>query len=231
MAHFVLLIKLGGHGVKRLRKGFLREGFEVAVAYDIDQMRAMSAMARHQVVVVAATAALLPPCLDALADEHRRLPCLVLADLTAAEEIYALTVGATACLAPETPFAEVLARVRGMTKVATGFPVHYRIHDLGIDPVQRRASRAGTPLHLRSGEFDALLALAERQGQLVSHRDLHHLLWPERPFSKKRVALRIHQLRRAIGDDRRTQILHTLRDRGYVLAARRPESEKSRCAA
>jgi DNA-binding winged helix-turn-helix (wHTH) protein len=97
--------------------------------------------------------------------------------------------------------------------------------------VQRRASRGGTPLQLRSGEFDALLALAECQGRPISHEDLHRHLWPDRAFSKKRVALCIHHLRRAIGDDRRNPILHTLYDQGYVLAARRPESGNSRCAA
>lgn len=226
MPRSVLLVELGECPSRLMRRSFLDEGFKVDSAVGIEHAQNLTAMYRYNgVVAFPGAMPRLVGCVRALRDnlQHGPAPIIALADLTSADEILALDAGASLCLPATTPFAELLARLRALLQIAEGFPQHYRVNDLGIDPIERRASRGGVPLTLRPVDFDALLFMVEHVGQLVTHDALHHRLWPTHGFSKNRIAVQMHKVRRAILDGRRAPLLHTVRDCGYLLSPRRPD--------
>jgi len=81
---------------------------------------------------------------------------------------------------------------------------------------------------LRSGDreerpepkvFEVLLALARRDGNLVSKDDLMHEVWGGRPVADEPIIRCIAQLRKHLGDSNR-QYIETLTRRGYRLRKR-----------
>lgn len=210
----------------RLRRGFMGEGYKVDVACSLDNALHLAAMSAYNaVIIMASSAELLIACVQALVllMPDGAVPLLAISDLPTDDEIRTLTSGLSCCIESTATFAAVLACLRSLLQIVEGFPQHFRICDLGIDPIRRKASRAGVPLQLCPIDFDALLYLAERADQLVTHGDLHRRLWPSQAFSKNRIAVQMHKVRRAIRDGRQAPLLHTVRDCGYLLSQYRPE--------
>jgi len=75
------------------------------------------------------------------------------------------------------------------------------VGDLNIDPGARVATLSGTRLQLSPKEFDLLLYLAERQGTVVSKRQLMAEVWRQ-PYggSEKSVDVHISWLRKKLGE-------------------------------
>ncbi len=199
------------------------QGFKVDTASGVEHAQNMAAMRGYSGILLFANSTdLLARCTRALARALTSgpIPLLGVADISEREQIEFFEAGGSYCLSAAVPFGEMLAQLRALFDVAEGFPVHYRISDLGIDPVARRASRAGRPLRLRPMEFDLLVYLAERSDRAVSWQELHHAFWSRRDFSSCRIAVQMHNLRRAIDAKRQASLLHTLRSGGYMLSAR-----------
>lgn len=225
MARSLLFVEFGSRPSREVRRGFPNEGFEVNSASGVAHAQRMMAMRNYSgCVLFAAAGRRLRSCVDALArcENESTIPIVCVADLREDEEADVLDRGASLCLLSTTPFAQMLSQLRALFDVVEGFPPHYRICDLGIDPVTRRASRGGRPLALRPREFDLLLYLAERAERTVSSDELHREFWPRQRFSSCRIAVHIHNLRRAIGVARQAPLLHTVRGGGYTLSATYP---------
>jgi len=223
MRRSLLFVELGTKTARELRRGFAAEGFKVDTASGAVHAQNMAAMRGYSGVILFANSSdLLTPCTRALARALTSglIPLLGVANISEREQIEFFEGGGAYCLPAAAPFGEMLAQLRALFDVAEGFPVHYRISDLGIDPVARRASRAGRPLSLRPMEFDLLVYLAERSDQAVSWQELHCAFWSRRDFSSRRIAVQMHNLRRAIDVKRQASLLHTLRNDGYMLSAR-----------
>jgi len=75
------------------------------------------------------------------------------------------------------------------------------VGDLSIDPGARVATLSGNRLQLSPKEFDLLLYLAERQGTVVSKRQLMAEVWRQ-PYggSEKSVDVHISWLRKKLGE-------------------------------
>lgn len=92
---------------------------------------------------------------------------------------------------------------------------------LEIDPAGRRLTLQGTEIELTPREFDLLLHLAERPGQVVSKRELLAEVWNQ-PWggSDKTVDVHLSWLRRKLGETASApQYLHTVRGVGVRLSA------------
>ncbi len=226
MARRLLLIDLGDRSVRALRRDLLGEGYAVDYAFGIEHAQNFAAMGLYNAIIIATTSA--TRLIDSVKSlsvpaETNVMPIIGICDLTADDEICAIAAGLSHNIDTTAAFAETLARLRSLLHIAEGFPQHFRIRDLGIDPIRRKASRAGVSLCLRPTDFDTLLFLAERADHLVTHAELHHRLWPSQAFSKNRIAVQMHKVRRAIRDGRQAPLLHTVRDSGYLLSQHRPE--------
>lgn len=101
--------------------------------------------------------------------------------------------------------AQVLARVRAvLRRGSTDAPetdTVVRLGSLEIDQPGREARLDGTPLVLTRKEFDLLLYLAQRPGQVVSKRDLLADVW-NMPWGggDRTVDVHVSWLRRKLGE-------------------------------
>lgn len=116
---------------------------------------------------------------------------------------------------------QVAARIRAvLRRSATGTgsgPI--QIGELTIDASARRASLEGRELELARREFDLLLALAERVGEVVTKRELLAEVW-QQPYGGADRTLDVHLswLRRKLGETAaEPRYLHTVRGVGVRL--------------
>jgi DNA-binding response OmpR family regulator len=92
---------------------------------------------------------------------------------------------------------------------------------LVIDAVSRTVELDGTPIELNRKEFDLLLALASRPGQVISKRRLLTEVW-QQPWggADRTVDVHLSWLRRKLGETAaEPRFLHSVRGVGIKLAA------------
>ncbi|AXT85136.1 DNA-binding response regulator [Aeromicrobium sp. A1-2] len=119
--------------------------------------------------------------------------------------------------------AQVLARVRAVLRRqgpgADEAPTALRIADLVIDPQGREVRLAGELLVLTRKEFDLLLYLAQRPGQVVSKDNLLADVW-NLPWGggDRTVDVHVSWLRRKLGESAaEPRFLHSVRGVGIKL--------------
>lgn len=85
-----------------------------------------------------------------------------------------------------------------------------------MDPVERRVWLGEAELTFSRKEFDLLLALISRAGQVVSREDLMRDVWKTTFWtSSKTIDVHLGWIRRKLGDDSRNpRLITTLRGRG-----------------
>lgn len=85
-----------------------------------------------------------------------------------------------------------------------------------VDPESRRVWRGGEELAFSRKEFDLLLALISRAGEVVSREDLMRNVWKTTFWtSSKTIDVHLGWVRRKLGDDSRSpHLITTLRGRG-----------------
>jgi DNA-binding response OmpR family regulator len=102
----------------------------------------------------------------------------------------------------ETPLAE-LERLR-----APAMPL--RFADMEVDPATRKVRRAGRPVALRPKEYDLLVALMRRAGELVTRRELLAEVWGYRDdVTSRTVDTHVAMLRRKLS--------HGPGETGYIV--------------
>lgn len=201
MARSLLMMALQDISIAAFRQAFGTEGYWVDSAQTFERGMGMLAMRHYDAVLLFGRSA---ASLSGVVEQLRRhtspqqiiIACVALSSPD--EENRVLTAGATLCRPASIATAELLAHVRALLRRAHGYPCDYRVGDLGIDPVARRASRNGKPLRLRPIEFDILLLLAEGAGKPIDRKALLSRIWPHGEGSANLLAAHMHNLRSAI---------------------------------
>jgi len=158
-----------------------------------------------------------------------RIPILMLtARGDELDRIIGLEMGADDYLPKPFHPRELLARIRSILR---------RVQDLGAEPPARALSFAGWTLDLglrhlvgadgvavplSTGEFRLLQAFAENPNRVLSRDRLMDVLSGREagPFDRS-VDVMVSRLRRRLGDDgREPEVIKTVRNEGYVLAAK-----------
>ena len=145
------------------------------------------------------------------------------------DRIIGLELGADDYLAKPFNPRELLARIRAVLRrvgeAATrqeAPPRALRFAGWTLEPQRRRlVSNDGVEVPLTGGEYDLLLALAERANRVLTRDMLLDLLRGRQagPFDRA-IDVAVSRLRRKLEDDgRRAQLIKTVRGGGYVLAA------------
>ena len=132
-----------------------------------------------------------------------------------------LDAGADDYLVKPYSTGEMEARLRAVLRRASAetAPKRIVIADLDIDLAGRAASLAGERLDLARKEFDLLVHLASRPGEVVSKRELLADVWRQ-PYggSDKTVDVHLSWLRRKLGESAGDpRYLHTVRGVGIKL--------------
>jgi DNA-binding response OmpR family regulator len=139
--------------------------------------------------------------------------------LTAAAGVYdrvdGLELGADDYLPKPFAFAELVARVRALSRRAPAVPPVLRRGDLVVDLARHRASRGCRSLSLTRKEFGILEMLLAAGGALVSAEELLEHVWDAHadPFSNI-VSVTMARLRRKLGDP---PLIETVVGKGYRM--------------
>ena len=131
------------------------------------------------------------------------------------DRVDGLELGADDYLPKPFAFAELVARVRALSRRAPSAPPVLRFRDLCVDRGRHRASRGGGPLSLTRKEFGILEMLLAADGAVVSAEELLEHVWDAHadPFSNI-VSVTMTRLRRKLGDP---PLIETVVGKGYRL--------------
>jgi DNA-binding response OmpR family regulator len=135
--------------------------------------------------------------------------------------VAALDAGADDYVVKPFGLDQIDARMRAVLRrgVQTTATTPLRVGELVIDPRARTATMAGRPLELSRKEFDLLVALAERAGEVLTKRELLAEVW-QQPYGggDRTVDVHLSWLRRKLGESAAApRYLHTVRGVGVRL--------------
>jgi DNA-binding response OmpR family regulator len=142
---------------------------------------------------------------------------MVTAAATTDDLVSGLDLGADDYLAKPFELAELLARLRALSRRSPqAMPTVLRFADLELDPARVLAKRAGRLLILTPREFAVLEVLMRAEGGVVSAEELLEQAWDEHadPFTQSMRVI-VSRLRSKLGDP---PLIETVVTRGYRMA-------------
>lgn len=161
----------------------------------------------------------------------KQTPVLMLSARGSVEEkVKGLRCGADDYLAKPFSLIELIARLQALLRRRgqDGANVtQLKIHDLHIDLLARRVTRAEERIELTAKEFGLLSLLARHQGEILSKMMIAEQVWDMNFDSDANVVeVAIKRLRAKVDAPYPVKLLHTVRGMGYVLECRTEQSNK-----
>ncbi|MEO8969439.1 MAG: response regulator transcription factor [Solirubrobacteraceae bacterium] len=194
------------------------EGYEVTVAADGGAALLAAERAAPDVIVLDVAM----PAMDGLSvtrrlrDRGLATPILMLTARDAvADRVAGLEAGADDYLVKPFAVAELVARVRALTRRGRGADVRLAYADLVLDLGARTVTRGGRTLELTGREADLLELLLREPGRTVTRDRAIDEIWGGAAEANV-VDRYVTRLRRKLGDP---PLIRTLRGAGFVLRA------------
>lgn len=204
-----------------LRRVFVHEGYDVAVAHD--GAVALELMAAEQPDLVVLDVLMPPP--DGL-EVCRRIrasgsavPILMLtARNEVADRVAGLDAGADDYLAKPFALDELLARVRALLRRLQALPERLAFADLSLDLSARGGTRGDREFELTRTEFSLLELFLRNPERVLSRSEILESVWGY-DFGPTSNSLEVYMgyLRRKTEAGGEPRLLHTSRGFGYVL--------------
>lgn len=212
-----------------LRQALEFDGHVVQIAHN--RPRGLAQMREFAPQALIVSAELLrpgdPDFLEELRREQPGTPTLVIArGPLAAPDLPSFQLGVDQFLVRPVSSRELHSRIEGMLgRVPTGSSAQRKVEgttrfgDIEVNPLTRVVLRAGHEVELRPREFDLLMALVRRRGQVVSRMELLREVWGNLDaVTSRTVDVHIVQLRRRLErNPRRPEHIVTVRPVGYRL--------------
>lgn len=209
---------------RALKTGLRGEGFDTSVARTGEEGLALLGSEKFDLVVLDW---MLPgrdglEILKVLRARGSRTPVLLLTARDAVDDrVLGLNAGADDYLVKPFAFAELLARLRALSRRANGEPAaEYHIADLALDLECRRVRRGTADVEVTPREFDVLAYLLRHRGEIVTREMLAREVWREtRRITSLDNVIDVHiaHLRRKLDADAAVKLIHTVRGVGFVL--------------
>ena len=224
----VLIVDSEQSDAQVLRQELLRNGFNVDVAGNGLQGRALALRHAYSLVVLALDL----PGLDgrALLRGLRALvktPVVIVTSSDSLEDqVFCLQNGADDYLTKPVRPQEFLARANlrmrsGRRNQAAGTGHKLSLGDLVLDLSKKRAERAGRRLDLTRQEYELLRLMLQHQGSVVERLDLAEQIWKLPGGAQTNVVdVAVSRLRVKLDAPFADKLLHTVRGIGYVLEQR-----------
>jgi len=135
------------------------------------------------------------------------------------ERVEGLNAGADDYLPKPFELAELIARVRALTRRGgENKPIVIRVADLTLDTVTHKAQRGGTEIELTAREYRLLEFLMRSAGRLCGRMMILEKVWDyDFDPGTNLVDVYVRRLREKIDADFESKLLHTVRGSGYVL--------------
>lgn len=136
------------------------------------------------------------------------------------DKVLGLDAGADDYITKPFVFEELLARVRALLRrghaIEKAQPI--QIHDLVIDPVTRRVTRAGKEIELTSKEYGLLEYMARNKNRILTRTMIAENVWDYQFDSLTNIIdVYINYLRKKIDKDHQKKLIHTVRGVGYMI--------------
>ena len=207
---------------KAVAKGLREAGFAVDVAADGEEGLWYATNNEYDSIILD----LMLPVMDGLTvlkrlrSAGRLTHVLILtAKDTVADRVEGLNLGADDYLVKPFAFEELLARVKAlMRRSYQAKNPSLEIADLKIETASQKVWRGKEEIQLTPREYALLEYMAMRTGEVVSRTDIwDHVYEFKSEADSNVVDVYIGYLRRKIERPGKTQLIHTLRGRGYLL--------------
>jgi DNA-binding response OmpR family regulator len=200
----------------RIAQGLRQAGMATDVVYDGAAALDAAGQTAYDVIVLDRDLPVLHGdrvCRDVAGSGPRILMLTAAGDVD--DRVDGLELGADDYLPKPFAFAELVARVRALSRRAPSAPAVLVREDLTVDRARHRAIRAGSPLTLTRKEFGILETLLAADGALVSAEELLEQVWDANsdPFSNI-VSVTMTRLRRKLGDP---PLIETVVGKGYRM--------------
>lgn len=143
-----------------------------------------------------------------------------------ADRVRGLDLGGDDYLVKPFDFAELLARIRAMTRKRVGQRSNcFTVGDLTLDSERRQASRGGMEIPLLPKEFSILEYLVRNKERVISREQIEDQIWNyDYAGSSNNVDGYLSRLRKKIDGGREEKLLHTMRGVGWVI--REPQGKE-----
>lgn len=205
------------------REALALEGFTVDLAPDLEQARAMLAVAPPDVIVLDLG---LPDgdgleLLHGLRARGHAIPVLVVtARAGLNDRIEGLDRGADDYIVKPAAPAEIAARCRALLRRPGGLlGRQLQLGTLAFDTASRGITVAGRPLVLARREIDVLEVLLRKPGQTVPRRVIEDAIYSlEETPGPNALEASISRLRRQLAEAGADVEIHTIRGIGYLMA-------------
>ena len=205
-----------------VRKALQTEGFAVDVCGNGDDALAAVRTTPFDVVVLDI---MLPgrdglSVLRQLRERKNTIPVLLLsARGEVNERVEGLNAGADDYLPKPFELAELVARVRALTRRSgENRSTILRVADLALDTVSHRAQRGGAQIELTAREYRLLEFLMREAGRICGRMMILEKVWDyDFDPGTNLVDVYIRRLRDKIDTNFEPKLLHTVRGTGYVL--------------
>jgi two-component system, OmpR family, copper resistance phosphate regulon response regulator CusR len=220
----VLVIEDEAKVARALSDGLSREGYEVTAARTGEEGYFLLDSGPFDLVVLD----LMLPGRDGLEvlatmrSRNRGIPVLVVTARDSVEDrVIGLDAGADDYLVKPFAFAELLARIRALSRRGrSDAPVRLKVADLEMDAASRRVTRGGRTLDLTAREFELLEYLVRNHGRVVSREMLARDVWKETgratPLDNV-IDVHIARLRRKVDEAAEPKLIHTVRGVGFMI--------------
>jgi DNA-binding response OmpR family regulator len=218
----VLVVEDEKKAASFIRKALQAEGFAVDVCYNGDEALAALSSTPFDGLVLDI---MLPgrdglSVLKQLRERRNATPVLLLsARGEVNERVEGLNAGADDYLAKPFELAELIARVRALTRrSADNKATVLRVADLTLDTVTHRAQRAGTDIELTAREYRLLEFLMRSTGRLCGRMMILEKVWDyDFDPGTNLVDVYLKRLREKIDANFEPKLLHTVRGVGYQM--------------
>lgn len=207
---------------KIINKRLSVEGYSVDSCFDGEEGSDFTAAASYDCIIMD----IMMPKKDGLTvlREMRQrgdsTPVLLLtAKDTVQDKVTGLDLGADDYLVKPFAFEELIARIRVITRKASGNSSNvFHIADLTLDVASHSVTRGGAAISLSAKEFALLEYMMRNKGLVLSREKIENNLWNyDYVGGTNAVDVYIRYLRKKIDDGRDKKLIHTVRGAGYVL--------------
>jgi DNA-binding response OmpR family regulator len=212
----VLVVEDHATLARRIAQGLRQAGMAVDAVYDGAAALEAAAQTAYDVIVLDRDLPVVHGdrvCRTVAGSGPRVLMLTAAGDVE--DRVAGLELGADDYLRKPFAFAELVARVRALSRRAPSAPPVLHRGDLIVDRARHRASRGSRPLSLTRKEFGVLEMLVAADGAVVSAEVLLEHVWDGNldPFSNI-VSVTMTRLRRKLGDP---PLIETVVGKGYRM--------------
>jgi len=208
-----------------LSKGLKENGFSVDTASNgIDGLSALE-QNNYDLAILDIMLPLLDgwSVLSVLRNKDSQTRVLLLTARDSVEDrVKGLELGADDYLVKPFAFSELLARIRTLLRRGTATEIQkIQCADLEIDAIKHRVTRNDVRIDLTPKEFQLLLLMARRPGEVFSRTVIAEQVWDMNFDSDTNVVdVAIRRLRNKVDDPFENKLIHTIRGVGYAFEQR-----------